>query len=107
VLMKGGDRATSRQVWRRIYEQDEGPMKNNAAVHLRQLDALDALDALNEAIRVHELRTGVRPAALDEVRGAGYRGPLVDPAGVTFAYDRREGRAALARSSPLWSPNLK
>ena len=82
-------------------------MKNNAAVHLGQLDALDALDALNEAIRVHERRTGVRPATLDEIRAAGYRGPLVDPVGVPFAYDRSEGRAALGPSSSLWRPNLK
>jgi hypothetical protein len=105
--MRGGDRETSRQVWRRIYEQGEGPMKNNAAIHLAQLDALDALDALNEAILAYERRTGVRPAVLDEMRRAGYAGPLVDPAGVPFAYDRGEGRATLARTSSLWRPNLK
>jgi hypothetical protein len=105
--MGGGDRETSRQVWRRIFEQGEGPMRNNAAVHLAQLDALDALDNLNEAILAFERRTGVRPAALDEIRGAGYRGPLADPAGVPFAYDRNGGRATLAQNSPLWRPNLK
>jgi len=107
VLMKGGDRTTSRQVWRRIYEQGEGPMKNNAAIHLAQLDALDALDAVNAAILAHERGTGVRPATLDDIRAAGYRGPLVDPVGVPFAYDRSEGRATLAPSSSLWRPNLK
>jgi len=105
--MKGGDRTTSRQVWRRIYEQGEGPMKNNAAIHLAQLDALDALDAVNAAILAHERGTGVRPATLDDIRAAGYRGPLVDPVGVPFAYDRSEGRATLAPSSSLWRPNLK
>jgi hypothetical protein len=107
VLMRGGDRETSRQVWRRIFEQGEGPMRSNAAVHLAQLDALDALDNLNGAILAYERRTGARPAVLDEIVRAGYRGPLVDPAGVPFAYDRSEGRATLARSSPLWRPNLK
>ena len=107
VLMRGGDRETSRQVWRRLYEQGEGPMRNNAAIHLAQLDALDALDIVNEAILVHERGTGARPVTLDELRRTGYRGPLADPSGVPFAYDQAEGRATLARSSPLWRPQLK
>jgi tetratricopeptide (TPR) repeat protein len=107
VLMRGGDRETSRQVWRRLYEQGEGPMKNNAAIHLAQLDALDALDNVNEAILVHERRTGARAVTLDELRRTGYRGPLADPSGVPFAYDQAKGRATLARSSPLWRPQLK
>jgi hypothetical protein len=107
VVMRAGDRETSRQMWRRIYEQGEGPMKNNAAVHLAQLDALDALDNVNEAIRVHEGRTGARPATLEELRRTGYRGALADPAGVPFAYDQAQGRATLARNSSLWRPQVK
>jgi hypothetical protein len=82
-------------------------MKNNAAVHLAQLDALDAMDNVNEAIRVHEGQTGARPVTLEELRRTGYRGPLADPSGVPFAYDQAEGRASLARSSSLWRPHLK
>jgi hypothetical protein len=74
---------------------------------LAQLDALDALDNVNEAILVHERRTGARAVTLDELRRTGYRGPLADPSGVPFAYDQAKGRATLARSSPLWRPQLK
>jgi tetratricopeptide (TPR) repeat protein len=107
VLMKAGDRETSRQMWRSIYEQGEGPMRDNAGIHLAQLDALDALEKVNEAIATHERLNGARPISLEELRRAGYRGPLVDPVGVPFAYDRREGRARLAPSSTLWRPELR
>jgi hypothetical protein len=107
VLMKGGERETSRQLWRQIYEQSEGPMKGNAAVHLSQLDAFDALDRVNAAIAELERRQGSRPGSLAELRRAGFEGALVDPAGVPFAYDPSRGSAKLSSSSPLWRGHLR
>jgi hypothetical protein len=106
ILHKGGDRETSRRIWRQMYEQsEEGPIKYNAWAHIRFLDALDEADALTRLIRVYEERTGRRPASLDELRTAGLlRRPPVDPAGVPFSYDRESGKVSISRQSELWRP---
>lgn len=106
ILHKGGDRETSRRIWRQLYEQsEEGPVKYNALAHLRYLDALDQADALTRLVRVYEERTGRRPASLDELFRAGLlRRPPVDPAGVPFSYDRESGRVSISRQSELWRP---
>src|SRR5207249_8583943 len=47
IVYRGGDRETSRRIWKGMYEQaEEGPMKYNALAHLRYLDALDQAETL-------------------------------------------------------------
>ena len=47
TLAQGGDRASSRQLWRQLYETSEHEwVKNNAQLKLAQLDAVDQMDAL-------------------------------------------------------------
>jgi hypothetical protein len=106
ILYKGGDRETSRRIWKGMYEQaEEGPMKYNALAHLRYLDALDQAEALTRLVRAYEERTGRKPDSLDRLRSAGLlRGPAVDPSGTPFAYDRETGRVSLDRKSELWRP---
>jgi len=106
ILQKGGDRETSRRIWRQMYEQSEvGPVKYNAWAHLRYLDALDEADALTRLVRLYEERTGRRAASLDELLRAGLlRHPPVDPAGVPFSYDRESGKVSISRQSELWRP---
>jgi hypothetical protein len=106
VLYRGGDRETSRQIWRGMYEQaEEGPMKYNALAHLRYLDALDEAEALTRLVRAYEERTGRKPDSLDQLRAAGLvRGPLADPSGTPFVYDRETGTASIDRKSELWRP---
>jgi len=106
VLYKGGDRETSRRIWRGMYEQaEEGPMKYNAFAHLRYLDALDQADALMRLVRAYEERTGHKPDSLDQLRAAGLlRAAPLDPSGTPFVYDRETGKVTLDRKSELWRP---
>ena len=106
ILYKGGDRETSRRIWKGMYDQaEEGPMKYNALAHLRYLDALDQAEALMRLVRAYEERTGHKPESLDQLRAAGLlRAPPVDPSGTPFVYDRETGKVSLDRKSELWRP---
>ena len=106
VLYKGGDRETSRRIWKGMYEQaEEGPMKYNALAHLRYLDALDQAEAIGRLVRAYEARTGRKPESLDQLRAAGLlRGAPADPSGTPFAYDQETGRVSIDRKSELWRP---
>jgi hypothetical protein len=103
VVANGGDRATARQMWVRMYEQaEEGPLKNNARIHIQRIDALESAAVLASLVERHAAAHGHRPRSLEELRGLGLRGPLVDPAGVAFAYDPDTGAVTIGRQSPLW-----
>lgn len=106
ILYKGGDRETSRRIWKGMYDQaEEGPMKYNALAHLRYLDALDQAEAIGRLVRVYEERTGRKPDSLDQLRTVGLlRGAPVDPSGAPFAYDQETGRVSIDRKSELWRP---
>lgn len=103
LLRKGGERETSRSIWRHLHEQSEGAMRDNALFNLRRLDALDAQDAHQQAVDEFRRRRGRLPASLGELAGAGLlRAPLRDPTGTPFAYDVEEGRVTIAKESTLW-----
>jgi tetratricopeptide (TPR) repeat protein len=104
VLVKGGERQSALLLWQQIYEQSEpGQLKDNAALHLRQLQSLEAIDALNAAAAEFAQRVGRPPATLDELRRSGRTtAPVVDVAGTAFEYNPSTGKASLSPSSPLW-----
>ncbi len=107
ILSRGGDRATARAVWQRLYEQSEGGFFHaNALINLQRLDGLDALDALSAALVAFRERHGRAPAQLGELARAGLVAPalLFDRAGVPFAYDAASGWLWFDRSSRLWRP---
>ena len=107
VLAKGGQRESSRTIWRQIYEQSDGPMKANALQHIDILDAYDAADALQSLVMDVERRTGRRPEALDELLSAGLiRRPAVDSSGAPFLYDPQRGTVRVSPHSKLWRPDL-
>jgi len=107
VLAKGGQRESSRAIWRQIHDQSDGPMKENALQHIEVLDAYDAADALQSLVQTVEQRTGRRPETLDELRSAGLIGrPPVDGSGAPFLYDRQSGTVRVAPQSKLWRPDL-
>jgi hypothetical protein len=107
VLAKGGQRDSSRTIWRQIYEQSDGPMKENALQHIVVLDAYDAADALESLVAEVERRTGRRPETLDELLSVGLiRRPAVDSSGVPFLYDRQSGTVRVSPQSRLWRPDL-
>ena len=102
ILAKGGERNIARRMWREMYEQSEGALKENARVHLQVFDAADAVDRLNQLVEYFRARTGRLPRDLGELVAAGLaRGPLVDPSRVPYEYDAGTGKVEVARLSPL------
>jgi hypothetical protein len=105
TLAQGGDRRSSRQLWRQLYEtSDDEWVKNNAKLKLLQLDALDQMDALAGVIRRYTAATGRFPESWAAIGAmGGLRGVPIDPAGTAFVLDRSQpGGVAVASSSPLF-----
>lgn len=104
TLTEGGDRHTSRVLFRAILQSAEQEwMRRDAQRRLVQLDALDQIDIL----------TGV----VDRARAAGLRAPWswarlfsegyldrvpIDPTGVPFVIDMTTGDVGVSRTSELW-----
>ena len=104
-LQLKGEREVSRELWKRLFEQGEGIMRDNAAFNLQRLDALDAVEAAQASVDEFKSRAGRLPSSLEEVRAAGLvRGPLADPGRVPFEYDQKKGTVSIARRSYLWRP---
>ena len=103
---QGGDRESSRRMWRQMYDQaEEGIIRDNARVRLQILDSLDARDALAAAVAEFVRRHARRPTQLEEVVADGlWRGPLHDAAGVPFGYDADTGAVDIQQASPMWRP---
>jgi hypothetical protein len=108
ILAKGGDRQTSRRMWRQMYEQaEEGVIKANALERLRILDALDQADALTARVGEVERVQGRRPSALAEITATGVPPrALADSTGVPFEYDAATGRVSVSPRSSLWRPDF-
>ncbi len=106
LLAKGGDRESSRRMWRQMFAQaDDEIIRDNARSRLLILDSLDLRDTLAAAVLEFARQQGRRPARLDELVTAGlWRGPLADAAGYAFGYDAETGRVAITEASPMWRP---
>ena len=103
MLAKGGDRATSRLLWRQLAETAENEDARYAAnIKLMQLDALDQLEQLQTALdaaatRPHQLLTDWRSV----VNAGVVRAVPVDPTGVP--YDLTDsGRVTVSSTSTLF-----
>jgi len=107
-ILVEGDRAVSREIWRRQYENGEGSIKENALYHLQLLDALDTRDGLNALAARFAEKAGRPPRSLDELVAAGLLGRIpTDPTGVPFEYDSETGKARISRSSRFWRPKYE
>ena len=105
VLLKGGDRTTSRRIWEKLYSQSEGSIRDNSRLQLAILDALDESDRLSEVVARFASRMGHPPQSLMDLVSAGFlRAPPVDSTGVPFEYDPTTGRVSISRRSGLWRP---
>ena len=104
VLVQGGDRRASRQLWDNIYRTAEHEwLRNNAKLRLAQLDALDQIDALSNVLERYRRATGRLPASWGALVAAGWlRGVPVDPAGVAYLLDPARGEVRVAQESPLF-----
>lgn len=104
TLAHGGDRQSSRLLWRQLLETSEGDwIRRTAQQRLAQLDAMDVLDELNRASQRFTVRVGRPPQTWrDLVTGERLRGIPLDPSGTPFVLDPATGRIDLSRQSTLW-----
>lgn len=105
MLAKGGDRQSSRFLWRNIYESatDNDWLKQNAQLRLLQLDALDQIDQLHAVIREFQRRSGTLPESWRELIAAGLlRGQPLDPTGTPYVLDSSTGAITVSEKSKLF-----
>lgn len=103
TLTEGGNRETSRQMWRQMAEGEEDWIRRSAEQRLLQLDAMDVIDQLNVILRRFSERHG-RPADnwQEVVASEPLRGIPLDPTGTPYVIESATGMATVARESTLW-----
>lgn len=103
MLIRGGDRASARQMWQQMYDDtDVDWFKRSAATHLARFDALDAIDRLNDVVWRYKSRVGHMPRSWQELVHAGVlRGIPLDPSGVPFEIDSVNEDVRLSSQSTL------
>jgi hypothetical protein len=107
ILGKGGERDIAKRMWREMFEQSEGALRENARIHLLAIDAVEAVDRLRERVALFRERFGRLPRDLRELAAAGLGGvPLVDPIGIPFEYDAESGTVEVSRQSYLRRDDL-
>jgi tetratricopeptide (TPR) repeat protein len=102
---KGGSREASRQLWNQIIAQagpEEDWLRDQAALRLRQLDALDQIDAIQRVVRAYEEQRGHVPRSWDVlIRAGGLPSIPVDPSGHPYQLNPWSGDVTLAPESSL------
>ena len=103
TLAEGGDRQSSRTMWRSILERaDNEWLKNEAERRLQQLDALEFIAALQQRVDAFAQQTGRMPEGWDAlVRARAIPGVPLDPARVPYELDP-SGRVVMSAKSPLF-----
>ena len=104
TLAQGGDRASSRLMWQKLYETAEIDwLRKDAERRLTQLLALDQIDRLQEVVVLFTARRGATPGSWRALVAAGLLPGLpVDPSGVPYVLDPATGRVTLSNRSPLF-----
>jgi tetratricopeptide (TPR) repeat protein len=104
TLAAGGDRVSSRFLWRQIYEtaQDDW-MRREALRRLVQLDAMDEIDRLEARIRPFAAREPWGPLTWQRLVAAGVLpGVPLDPTGVPYELNPWWGAVTVAQRSRLF-----
>jgi tetratricopeptide (TPR) repeat protein len=104
TLTQGGDRNTSRLLWRALAQTPDNEfLRRDAQRRLVQLDALDRIDALQALVDKARAAGATAPWSWPQLFQAGYLRQLpVDTTGVPFAIDMTTGRVDVHRHSSLW-----
>ena len=112
MLTRGGDRESSRQLWRQLFQSaDNDWLKNQAELRLTQLDAMDQIDQLQAIVDRYRHTAGGVPDswfALERAQFLRGNGAPLDPTGSPYVLDphdrarcpcRRPRSCALCRPS--------
>jgi len=103
TLATGGDRQSSRLLWRQLGDSDIAWVRRNAQQRLAQIDAMDVVDQLNSISAQFSNRVGRAPSDWrDLITGERMRGVPLDATGVPYALDPATGRIDVSRQSTLW-----
>jgi hypothetical protein len=102
MLVRGGDRETSRLLWRQLYESGENEYaKTAASMKLRQLDAIEQIEQLQVLVDRVAARLGEPVTSWDRLAAMGVaRGVPVDPSGVPYTLSPT-GHVMLSERSEL------
>jgi tetratricopeptide (TPR) repeat protein len=104
TLVEGGDRQSSRQLWKQLYETtDDKWVRDNAQLKLAQLKALDDIDALALIVRRFAEVRGAHPADWNELVAMRWlAGVPLDPSGTPYELrPDAPGGVALSQKSSL------
>jgi tetratricopeptide (TPR) repeat protein len=106
TLARGGDRATSRELWRQILQTaDNDFLRDQAQLRLTQLDVMDQIDQLQAVVSRYRAATGRLPESWLALARAGMlmlRGQApADPSGSPYRLDPETGQVSLAPTSRL------
>jgi hypothetical protein len=102
MLVRGGDRATSKLLWQQLYDTADNEYAREAARNkLMQLQALEEIERLQQAIDRLGERRGSAVGSWNDVLAAGLRGIPRDPSGEPYRLTRG-GRVEVAPTSRLF-----
>lgn len=104
TLARGGNRNSSRFLWRQILDTTDVDWLRQSALHrLSQLDAMDVIDQLSAIVARFSERAGRPPQSWQELVASGVlQGIPLDPSGDPYELDSATGRVGVSRSSTLW-----
>ena len=103
MLTRGGDRETARHLWHMLRERAEtSQQRDNATIHLKQLDALDEMDLLRKVIGAFHQRTDRYPVGWQELVDTGFLESVpVDPTGTAYVLNPETHAVQLRSDSRL------
>jgi hypothetical protein len=104
TLEKGGDRQSSRVLWKAMLDQAQDDwQRTTASKRLLQLDALDEIDRLDAIVDGYETRHHRLPESWRALIVDGWlRDVPVDPAGTVYSLDPASGFVTVAKESSLY-----
>jgi len=103
TLAEGGNRESSRQLFRELQNSDVPYIRSSAQRRLVQLDAMDAIDDLNRKLDQFREREHREPKDFGEfARASGLTAVPVDPAGTPYTVNENTGRFDVNPRSPLF-----
>ena len=104
TLAEGGDRETSRVLWRALAQTGDNEwLQRDARRRLIQLDALDQIDDLDALVaRGRAAGLGAPWSWVALLQAGLLRGIPLDPTGSPYVIDMNSGRVDVARQSALW-----
>jgi tetratricopeptide (TPR) repeat protein len=102
MLLKGGDRSSSKFLWEQILNSDSGWLRAVADRALAQLEALDRIDEIEGRIHANPLPAGDAYSWEALIRRGVVPGTPFDPARVPLDIDAATGQVRVSPQSPLY-----